>query len=106
VANEDEADEQFYRDTESIAFPKIDDRQLALLEPLGQRRVIRAGEVVFKAGQRELGLVLILSGELEVVEQRDGTELVLGTPGPRDFLGDISMLTGTAALGNRAREGG
>jgi thioredoxin reductase (NADPH) len=28
-------DEQFYRDTESIAFPKLDDRQLAMLEPLG-----------------------------------------------------------------------
>ena len=30
-------DEQFYRDTESIAFPKLDDRQLAMLEPLGTR---------------------------------------------------------------------
>jgi thioredoxin reductase (NADPH) len=98
VTNDEKADEQFYRDTEAIAFPKIDDRQLAMLEPLGQRRVVRAGEVVFSAGQRDLGLVLVLSGELEVVEQRDGNELVLGTPGPRDFLGDISMLTGTAAL--------
>jgi thioredoxin reductase (NADPH) len=79
---EDEADEQFCRDAEAIAFPKIDDRQLAMLEPLGQRRVVRAGEVLFKAGQRDLGLVLILSGELEVVEQRDGTELVLGERGP------------------------
>ena len=31
-------DEKFYRDTESVAFPKLDDRQLALLEPLGTRR--------------------------------------------------------------------
>ena len=99
MATDEEADEQFYRDTEAIAFPKIDDRQLAMLEPLGKRRLVRAGDVLFKAGQRELGLVLILSGQLEVVEQRDGEELVLGTPGPRDFLGDISMLTGTAALG-------
>ena len=36
-------DEQFYRDTESIAFPKLDDRQLAMLEPLGARRIVRAG---------------------------------------------------------------
>jgi thioredoxin reductase (NADPH) len=54
---------------------------------------------VFKAGQRDLGLVLALRGELEVVEPRDGDELVLGTIGPREFLGDISMLTGTSALG-------
>ena len=100
TANDEEADEQFYRDTEAIAFPKIDDRQLAMLEPLGKRRIgSRAVRSLFKAGQRDLGLVVILSGELEVVEQRDGNELVLGEPGPRDFLGDISMLTGTAALG-------
>ncbi len=98
TSNED-PDEQFYRDTEAIAFPKIDDRQLAMLDPLGKRRTIRGGEIVFKAGDRDMGLVVILSGELEVVEQRDGNELVLGTPGARDFLGDISMLTGTAALG-------
>ncbi len=33
-----ELDEKFYRDTESVAFPKLDDRQLAQLDPLGQRR--------------------------------------------------------------------
>src|SRR6266576_1218710 len=91
-------DEQFYRDTESIAFPKLDDRQLAMLEPLGARRVLRRGEMLFKAGQRDLGLTVILRGELEVFEARDGEEQILGTPGPRDFVGDVAMLMGTAAL--------
>ena len=57
---DDETDEQFYRDTESIAFPKIDDRQLALLDPLGRRRQLRRGETVFKAGQRDLPLIVVL----------------------------------------------
>src|SRR3989475_7306401 len=91
-------DEQFYRDTESIAFPKLDDRQLAMLEPLGTRRLLRGGEMLFKAGQRDLGLTVILRGELEVFESRDGQEQILGTPGPRDFVGDVAMLMGTAAL--------
>src|SRR5438046_460227 len=95
-----EKDEQFYRDTESIAFPKLDDRQLAMLEPLGTRRIVRRGEMVFKAGQRDLGLSVILKGELEVFELRDGHEQILATSGPRDFLGDIAMLMGTAALAN------
>jgi thioredoxin reductase (NADPH) len=64
-------DEQFYHDTENIAFPKLDDRQLAMLEPLGTRRIVRRGEFVFKAGQRDLGMVVILRGELEVFELRD-----------------------------------
>jgi thioredoxin reductase (NADPH) len=91
-------DEQFYRDTESIAFPNLDDRQLAMLEPLGTRRILRRGELVFKAGQRDLGLTVILRGELEVFESRDGQEQILATPGPRDFVGDVAMLMGTAAV--------
>ena len=48
-------DEQFYRYTESIAFPNLDDRQLAMLKPLGTRRILLRGELVFKAGERDLG---------------------------------------------------
>ena len=94
----DEEDEQFYRDTETIAFPKIDDRQLALLDPLGERRRLRRGEMVFKAGQRDLPLIVVLQGEIEVFEKREETEQVLGTPGERDFAGDVAMLQGTSAL--------
>jgi thioredoxin reductase (NADPH) len=91
-------DEQFYRDTESIAFPKLDDRQLAMLEPIGTRRIVRRGELVFKAGQRDLGMMVILRGELEVFELRDGQEQILASSGPRDFVGEVAMLMGTAAL--------
>jgi thioredoxin reductase (NADPH) len=97
---EEEIDEQFYQDTQSIAFPKLDDHQLSVLEPLGTRRKVRKGEFVFKAGQRDVGLSVILSGQLEVYEARDGQEQVLATMGPRDSLGDVSMLMGTAALAN------
>src|SRR6266700_1082123 len=95
---DEEKDDQFYRDTESIAFPKLDDRQLALLEPLGKRRTLRRGEFVFKAGQRDLGLTVILRGEIEVFETREGTEQVLATARERDFIGDVAMLQGTSAL--------
>ena len=96
--NEEDQDEQYYRDTERIAFPKLDDRQLALLEPLGSRRMLRRGELVFKAGQRDLGLTVILSGELEVFEALEGQERILAIEGPRDFVGDVAMLTGTSAI--------
>jgi thioredoxin reductase (NADPH) len=91
-------DEQFYRDTESIAFTKINDRQLALLEPLGKRRTLQRGEFIFKAGQRDLGLTVILRGETEVFEAREGTEQILATGRERDFIGDVAMLQGTSAL--------
>src|SRR3989449_5251290 len=95
---DEQGDEQFYRDTDSIAFPKLDDHQLSLLEPLAERRVVKHGELVYKAGQRDLGLTIVLRGEIEAFEQRDGTEQILATARERDFLGDVAMLQGTSAL--------
>jgi len=97
---DEEQDEQFYRDTESIAFPKLNDHQLSLLEPLGERRVMKRGDVLFKAGQRDLGLAIVLRGELEAFETREDTEYNLATAGERDFMGDVSMLQGTSILGS------
>src|SRR6266403_1635687 len=100
VMADEQNDEQFYRDTESVAFPKLDDHQLSLLEPLGKRRVLSRGELVFKAGQRDLGLTVVLRGEIEVFELRDGAEQILATAHERDFIGDVAMLQGTSALAN------
>jgi thioredoxin reductase (NADPH) len=95
-----EDDERFYRDTEAIAFPELSDEQLALLEPLGTRRKLNRGDMVTKAGQREFPLTIVLEGEVEAFETRDGVEQILATAGPRDFLGEVSMLQGTSALAN------
>jgi thioredoxin reductase (NADPH) len=91
-------DEQFYRDTESAAFVKLDDYQLSLLEPLGQRRVASRGEVVYKAGQRDVGLTVVLRGEIQVFERRDDVEQELAVAHERDFIGDVAMLQGTSTL--------
>src|SRR5579859_3096982 len=98
LMNSPDSDEQFYRDTESIAFPKINDWQLAMLEPLGRRRIIRQGEIVYRAGQRDIPMAVVLSGGLEVFAARDGHEQILAEPGPRDFVGDLAMLNGTSTL--------
>src|SRR5436309_729259 len=83
---------------ESIAFPKLDDNQLSLLGSLAKRQVLKRGELIFKAGQRDMGLTIVLRGEIEVFEQRDGTEQILATAQERDFIGDVAMLQGTSAL--------
>ncbi len=95
---DEQQDEQFYRDTESVAFPKLNDHQLSLLEPLGQRRLVKRGDLVYKAGQRDLGLTILLRGEIEAFEQRDDSEQILATAHERDFIGDVAMLQGTSAL--------
>ncbi len=47
---EAEQDEQFYRDTESVAHAKLDERQVAMLEGLGSRRDRRAGRSDLQSG--------------------------------------------------------
>src|SRR5947208_5170784 len=95
---DEQKDEQFYRDTESVAFPKLDDHQLSLLQPLAERQVLKRGDLAYKAGQRDLGLTIVLRGEIQAFEERDGTEQILATAGERDFMGDVAMLQGTSAL--------
>src|SRR5437762_13251411 len=70
----EEADERFYRDTESIAFPPLSDEQLTTLESLGTRRKANRSEIIYKTGQRDVPFHLVLSGELEVFASRDGEE--------------------------------
>lgn len=102
----EDQDEQFYRDTESTAFPKLDDHRLSLLEPLGLRRTVDQGEVLFRAGERNFPMIVVIRGELEVYETREGFEQILGTPGPRDFVGEVSMLNGTSSIaGVRGKAG-
>ena len=87
---DEQQDEQFYRDTESIAFPKLNDHQLSLLEPLAKRRVLKRGDLLFKAGQRDIGLTIVLRGEIEASSLGfPGVDLLLprtrsGDPVPRD----------------------
>jgi len=95
---DEQQDEQFYRDTESVAFPKLNDQQLSLLVRLGERRVANRGEIVYKAGQRDVGLTIVLRGEIDAFETRDGTEQILATARERDFIGDVAMLQGTSTL--------
>src|SRR5438094_9038506 len=95
---DEEQDEQFYRDTESIAFPKLNDHQLSLLKPLAERRVVKRDEVLFKAGQRDLGVRIVLHGEIGALETRDGTEYNCATAREGDIVGNVSMLECTSIV--------
>ena len=61
---------------------------------------MKRGNVLFKAGQRDIGLTIVLRGEIEAFETREDTEHFLATARERDFIGDVSMLQGTSILGS------
>ena len=75
---------------DDVAFPELTDEQLELVLELGQRRQVRAGEVLFSPADDHYDWVVILSGSVEVLGPN---EQVITRHGPRRFLGEVSLVT-------------
>ena len=89
----------------ALAFPRLEDAQIAALEEVGERRLWPAGEFLFHTGDVGLGLHVVLSGRVEALGFYHGEEQSITEVGPREFVGDVSLLTGGAAqLNARIKE--
>ncbi|MEP6572573.1 MAG: FAD-dependent oxidoreductase [Gemmatimonadota bacterium] len=75
-------------------FPKLTDAQIRRIEAHGRRRTVAAGETLLDAGVTNAPLFVLLSGRLEVMQVQDGTESVLVELEPRQFTGELNMLSG------------
>jgi CRP-like cAMP-binding protein len=53
--------------------------------------------LIYRAGQRDFGMTVVLRGQLEVVALQDGVEILLSEPGPGDFIGGVSLLARASA---------
>ena len=51
-------------DRRQQAFPVLDDRQFKVLESYGQRRSYRAGEILFREGDRHAPMFVLLAGHV------------------------------------------
>ena len=85
-------------DAYAEAFPKLDDRQVAALEKAGVRRWLGDREFLFRTGDTDLSLFVLLAGEVEIFDLHGTQENLVTVSGPRDFVGDVSMLIGGAAV--------
>jgi thioredoxin reductase (NADPH) len=88
-------------------FPRLSEAQIARVVPLGQRRAVHPGEILFEQGDPNAPFFVVLSGSVEVVQPVDGREepIVLHEAG--DFSGEISLLSGRSSqLRGRVREAG
>src|SRR3989441_3609283 len=78
----------------AVAFPKLGDSELAVLEALGSRRPVAVGEYLFREGDATYDFYVILSGAAEIVVRSDGEERIVARHGPGRFLGELNLLTG------------
>lgn len=68
--------------------------QIELLRGYGQTRESEAGQVLFRAGDTTNDFLVVLQGEVEVIDDFAGEVRTIGVFGPGTFLGDLHMLTG------------
>ena len=86
-------------------FPVLDERQLEILAPYGQRRRYPAGATLFEAGQRHIAMFVVLSGTIDMFRYTVTGEDLFATHGPGIFTGEVGQLAGSAAIATaRAHE--
>ncbi|GHS88756.1 thioredoxin reductase [Actinomycetota bacterium] len=80
------------------AYPRLSDEQVMLLSRYGDRERRARGTTLFREGDRDCSLFVVLDGRVQVVQEDDprGELRVVAVHGRGRFVGDLSMLTGQA----------
>jgi thioredoxin reductase (NADPH) len=79
---------------DAVAFPTLDDSELAVLEALGTRRPMAEGDYLFQAGDISYDFYVIVSGAVDIVVGSGSEEQIITRHGPGRFLGELNLLTG------------
>ncbi len=79
---------------ERQAFPLLSTEEIELLRPFGEVRATQTGDVLFEIGDAEYPLVVILSGETQIIDRSERVDRIIGTSGPGRFIGELGLLTG------------
>jgi thioredoxin reductase (NADPH) len=73
------------------ASPLLSPSQLATIAEIGEERSAAAGELLYRVGDRTYPFVVILEGEVAIIDAA-GNELI--RQGPSGFLGELNLLSG------------
>jgi thioredoxin reductase (NADPH) len=79
-------------------FPELDPFEIERMRRFGEARSFAQGEAIFTAGQVGPGLVVILSGEVDIVRHEFSHESLIVMHGPGQFMGELAQLAGRPAL--------
>ena len=81
------------------AYPRLTEAQISALNAHGEQRNVAPGEVLFYEGDRCSGFFVVLAGKIAIIEGFEGPEeRLIAVHGAGRFLGELSLLTGQAAL--------
>lgn len=82
---------------DAIAFPKLDEEQMAKLGRYAgvAPKKLRAGEALFRVGDRDSSFFVIKSGQVELVDDTGDQQKIVRVLGTGEFTGDVGHLSGT-----------
>ncbi|GAA3793919.1 FAD-dependent oxidoreductase [Sphaerisporangium flaviroseum] len=80
------------------AYPRLGDAAMATLAMHGERRLTKAGEVLFREGEPVPAFFVIAEGKVAIVQRYGSQDHVLGVHGRGRFLGELGLLTGQAGF--------
>src|ERR1700722_12963995 len=81
------------------AYPRLSEQRIGVLDAHGARRSAQPGEVLFRDGDKWDDFFVVLAGQVAIVEAfACPGEQLIAVHGPGRFLGELSLLTGQAAL--------
>lgn len=85
---------------DAVMSPTLSDEQWDRLVAAGTPEDVAVGDYVFRTGESGYDLIVIESGEVEVVRDalRWVGEVVITTMGPRTFAGELGLLNGQGAF--------
>lgn len=83
--------------TTEVALSEFDEAMIDELRRFGEERAVASGETLFRAGDDTPAFFTVLDGEVEIVREDAGGEVVLARHGPACFLGELNLLTGQRA---------
>ncbi len=87
-------------DLKAAAFPKLTDAQIARLGACSEAssRRYRAGQFLFRVGERDFKFYVILTGAVEIVDCSGEAPNLLTVHVAGSFTGDVSHLTGNSSI--------
>lgn len=83
--------------SQEVAFPRLSPAELAVLKPLATFHDYTDGDIVFRAGQADIDLFVVETGQIDILNPREGNRIIV-THEPGQFSGDIDLLTGRPVI--------
>jgi thioredoxin reductase (NADPH) len=79
-------------------FPRLSDAELGRLDRFGERRRYRSGEPVARLGDTGVGLIIVLSGRIDISQNDRGEHEHITTHERGNFMGELAQLSGRPYL--------